>query len=138
MDIWAQGQSSADSDQFVAGPARARLAISTGVLSNVRVLGQALVVSQNLIQGTATGGGGIQDLVQKSEEGEFGGKDAFAAVVAGFIGLEQQWFEALGAKAFQVMKGTPAQSQAGGVEWGVEFAKKRGGGKHLYVSILIY
>jgi hypothetical protein len=69
-------------------------------------------------------------LVQKSEEGEFGGKDAFAAVVTAFIGLEQQGVEALGAKAFQVMEGTAAQDQAGVVERGVEFAKERSGGEH--------
>ena len=87
MDIWAPGQRPADSDQFVASPACASLAVGTGVLSNVRVLGQALVVGQNLVQGAATGGRGIQDLVQKSEESEFGGKDALPAVVAAFIGL---------------------------------------------------
>ena len=130
MDIWAPDQSPADSDQFVAGPACTCLAVGTGVLSNVRVLGQALVVGQNLVQGAATGGLGIQDLVQKSEESEFGGKDAFAAVVAAFIGLEQRWVEALGAKAFQVMEGTVAQDQAGVVERGVEFAKERRGGEH--------
>ena len=130
MDIWAPGQSPADSDQFVAGPACTCLAVGTGVLSNVRVLGQALVVGQNLIQSAATGGLGIQDLVQKSEEGEFGGKDAFAAIVAGFIGLEQQGVDALGTKAFQVMEGMAAQGQAGVEEWGVEFAKEGGGGEH--------
>ena len=130
MDSWAPGQSPADSDQFVAGPACASLAVGTGVLSNVRVLGQALIVGQNLVQGAATGGLGIQDLVQKSEESEFGGKDAFAAVIAAFIGLEQRWVEALGAKAFQVMEGTVAQDQASVVERGVEFAKERRGGEH--------
>ena len=83
------------------------LAVGTGVLSNVRVLSQALGVGQNLVQGAATEGLGIQDLVQKSEEGEFGGKDAFA-----------------------VREGTTAQDQAGVVERGVEFAKERRGGEH--------
>jgi hypothetical protein len=106
------------------------LAVGTGVLSNVRVLNQALGVGQNLVQGAATEGLGIQDLVQKSEEGEFGGKDAFAAIVATFIGLAQQGVEALGAKAFEVREGTTAQDQAGVVERGVEFAKERRGGEH--------
>jgi hypothetical protein len=83
-----------------------------------------------LVEGATTGGLGIQDLIQKGKEGQFGGKDAFAAVVAGFIGLEQPGVEALGAKAFQVMEGMAAQGQAGIVERGVEFAKERGGSIH--------
>ena len=137
MESWAPDQRPADSDQFVASPACASLTVGTGVFSDLGVMRQALVVSEDLIDGAATGGLGIQRLVQKGQEGQFGGKDAFATVVAGFIRLKQRWVDALGAKAFQVMEGMAAQSQAGVIERGMEFAKERRGGKHVSVYIPI-
>ena len=94
---------------------------------------QGLVVGEDLIDGAATGGVGIQGLVQKGQEGESGGVNALAAVVAGRVGLEQPRVNALGAEAFQVMERAAAQGPAGGFERGVELAEEGGGGKHIYL-----
>src|ERR1035437_7974363 len=136
MDGRASGQSPADVDQLFAGPASARLAVGTGVGIDRRGMRQGLVVGEDLIDGAATGGVGIQGLVQKGQEGESWGVNALAAVVSGLVGLEQPRVNALGAEAFQVVERAAAQSQAGGFEWGVELAKEGGGGKH--VSLYAY
>jgi hypothetical protein len=94
---------------------------------------QGLVVGEDLINGAATGGVGIQGLVQKGQEGEFGGVNALAAVVASRIGLEQPRINALGAEAFQVMEWTAAQGPAGRFERGVELAEEGSGSKHIYL-----
>ncbi len=123
----------ADVNQLFAGPASARLAVSTGVRMDRRGMRQGLVVGEDLINGAATGGVGIQGLVQKGQESKSGGVNALAAVVAGCVGLEQPRVDALGAEAFQVMERTAAQGPAGGFERGVELAEEGGGGKHIYL-----
>jgi hypothetical protein len=95
---------------------------------------QALVVGQDLIDGAATGGIWVQGLVQKGQEGESGGVNALAAVVAHLVGLEQKGVKALGTEAFQVVERTVAQGEAGVFEGGVELAEERSGGKHIYLS----
>jgi hypothetical protein len=97
------------------------------------MMGQALVVGQDLIDGAATGGVWIQGLVQKGQESESWGVNALAAVVAGLVGLEQKRVNALGAEAFQVVKRAAAQGEAGVLERGMELAEERSGGKHIYM-----
>ena len=137
MEGWAPGQSAADVDQLLAGPTGTRLAVGTGVGIDLRVLGQGLIVGEDLIDGAATRGVGVQDLVQKGKEGEFGSVNTLAAIVARGVGLEQQRFNALVAETFQVVERTLAQSPAGfcerGVARGVKLAEKGGGGKHVYL-----
>jgi hypothetical protein len=94
---------------------------------------QGLVVGEDLIDGTATGGVGIQGLVQKGQEGESGDVNALAAIVTGRVGLEQLRVNALGAEAFQVMERPVAQGPAGGFERGMELAEEGSRGKHIYL-----
>ena len=89
------------------------------------------MVGHDLIKGAPTGGVRIEGLVQEGQEGESGGINTFAAVVARLVGLEQKRVKALGAEAFQVMEGMAAQGEARGFERGVEFAEERSGGKHM-------
>jgi hypothetical protein len=89
-----------------------------------------------LIDGATTGGVRIEDLVQEGQEGESGGINAFAAVVAGLVGLEEKGINALGAEAFQVVEGAAGQGEAGVFEGGVELAEERSGGKHIYICII--
>jgi len=73
-----------------------------------------LVIGADLPQGLATGGAGIEDLVQESQQGEFGGKEALAAVLLGGVGLEVGGFEPTGQEALQMMEGLGAQALDGG------------------------
>ena len=87
----AVGQVATDVHQLADGPTGAGLAIAAGVLVDLRAGGLALVVGLDLIQGFATRGAGIEDLVQKGHEGEFGGKDALAVRVIGGQEGGGQW-----------------------------------------------
>lgn len=93
-----------------------------------------MVVSLDLIEGIATRAAGIEDLIQKGQEGESGGEDALALHV---IGSQEGGGNPVGAKAFQVMKGLPAQGREGFLERRVKPAKERSGGKHISVLIQI-
>ena len=103
-------------------------------------MGHAVVVGQDLVDRTAAGGVGIEDLVQKGEEGEFGSVNALAAVVLGFIGLEQSGVNPVGTDGFQVVQGTTAEQWFGrGQEWGVKLAEQGRGSIHLsaYIPIVM-
>jgi hypothetical protein len=97
---------------------------------------QALVVGPDLIDGAATGGIRIQDLIQKGQEGESRRVKVLATVVPRLVGLEQKRINALGTEAFQVVEGTAGQGEAGVFEGGVELAEERGGGKHICICII--
>ena len=87
-----------------------------------------LVVSLDLIEGTATRAAGIEDLVQKGQEGEFWGEDTLAVRV---IAVQEVGGNPVGAKAFQVMERLLAQVGVDFLEGRVKPAKERSGGKHI-------
>ena len=140
MDGDTPCEMAADVHQLVAGPTSTGLAVGAGVRIDVRVMGQAVVIGQDLVDRTAAGGVWIEDLVQKGEEGKFGGINTLAAVVLGFIGLEQSGVNPVGADGFQVVQGTTAEEGFGrGQEWGVKLAEQGRGRIHLsaYIPIVL-
>ena len=84
-----------------------------------------------MIDGAATGGIWVQGLVQKGQEGESGGVNALAAVVARLVGLEQEGVQALGTEALPVVERTAAPGEAGVLEgeWNLP---KRGAVVNIY------
>jgi len=90
--------------QFIEGPAGAGLAVGAGVFIEGGRVGQALVVGLDLADGLAAGGAGMEDLVQKGQEGELGSVEALAAVGPGGIGVEEGGVDPIAAEAVEVVE----------------------------------
>jgi hypothetical protein len=133
------GEVAADVHQLLEGPAGAGLAIGAGIFRDGQRFGPALVVGLDLADGLAAGGAGMEDLVQKGQEGEFGREVALATVGARCIGSQEGRVDPIAAESFEVVEGARAlQGQGGGLERGVEFAEERSGRKHISVLLQIY
>jgi hypothetical protein len=130
----ALSQMATNVHQLGGSPAGAGLAKAAGVAVDRRGVRLALVVSLDLIEGTTTRAAGIEDLVQKGQEGEFWGEDTLAVrVIAG----QEVGGNPVGAKAFQVMERLLAQGGVDFLERRVKPAKERSGDKHVSVYIQI-
>jgi len=128
----------ADFDQFIEGPAVPGLAVGAGIILDGARIREALVIGLDLADSLAAAGAGSEDLVQKGQEGEFGGEVALAAVVPAFIGSQEGLVNPGGGEGLEVMKGALALEGPGRVlEWGVEFAEERSSSKHISVVLQI-
>ncbi len=109
-------QTAADVGQFVQRPAGARLAVGAGVFSQGFGLGLLLVVGADLADGLTTGGAGIEDLVQKSQEREPGRVEALPAVGVAGVRSQEGRINPLGTQALQVVQRLAAQRPGGVLE----------------------
>ena len=110
MEGQALGQVAADVHPLVGSPAGAGLAIAAGVGVDLRRAGLAVVVGLDWIEGLAPGGAGIEDLIQKGQAGELGGKEALALRV---VGGQEGGVDAAGTEVFQMVEGACAQRLKG-------------------------
>src|SRR5206468_10209406 len=113
----------ADIDQLLQGPAGPGRTVGAIIGTDGAGLGPALIERLDLAHGLAAGRAWIEDLVQKGEEGEFWGANAFSAIGLLGVGLQQRRVNPGGTKALQMVEGLAAQGLGGFFERGVEFAK---------------